>query len=305
MDRLRGPLGRAAGGVLQRADRPQHEGPVAPPDRVVAGLARPRLRGAGGRRLRHGGDRPVLQRGRQGLEGARPAASQPGADGPRARVRFSALHRVRGRSRDLAAGGAAAARASALVGPDHLGLGRDVRPSPEAVSRDRSGVDPARVRSPCCSGSCSAWSISSARYRSGRGYVRLPRARDRHDAHAARSRLVQAATACALVEIDAGRRSARSPPTGSRFVGSGPCSARSHSSCSCGWSHRNRVPVPGGGLARRALVPAAPLSSSTIATASRPFAAARGSFGALDPHRVARRRQRRLALAPGRSSALC
>ena len=40
VDRLRGPLGRAAAGVLQRADRAEPEEAVDAPDRVVAGLAR-------------------------------------------------------------------------------------------------------------------------------------------------------------------------------------------------------------------------------------------------------------------------
>ena len=156
VDHVRGPLGRAPGGVLQRADRSQHEGPVAPPDRVVAGLARSRLRGAGGRRLRHGRDRPVLQRRRQGLEGARAAAPQPRHDAARARDDPRPA-RVRGRPRDLAAGGAAAARPATLVGPDHLRLGSDVRPTPGAVPRHRRAPDPARhSRSRCCSGSCSA-----------------------------------------------------------------------------------------------------------------------------------------------------
>ena len=78
VDRLRGPLGRAAAGLLQRADRPEHEGSVDASDRVVAGLARPGVRGAGGRRLRHRRDRSVLQRCRQGLEGSRPSPPQPG-----------------------------------------------------------------------------------------------------------------------------------------------------------------------------------------------------------------------------------
>ena len=101
---------------------PEHERPVAPPDRVVAGLARPRLRGAGGGRVRHGCDRPVLQRGRQGLEGARPPPAEPGPDPARARDDPRAAG-LRGRSRDLAAGGAAAARPPPFVGPDHLRLG--------------------------------------------------------------------------------------------------------------------------------------------------------------------------------------
>ena len=43
--------------------------------------------------------------------------------------------RVRGRPRDLAAGGAAAHRPPTVVGPDHLRLGSDVRRTPAAVPR--------------------------------------------------------------------------------------------------------------------------------------------------------------------------
>ena len=74
-----GRWGELAEGVLQRADRPEPEGPVDAPDRLVAGLARPELRGARGRRLRHGRDRPLLHRRREGIEGSRPPAPEPGA----------------------------------------------------------------------------------------------------------------------------------------------------------------------------------------------------------------------------------
>ena len=135
LDRVRGPLGRAPEGVLQRADRPEHEGSVDASDRVVAGLARPGLRGSRGRRLRDGRDRPVLRRRREGLEGARPPAAQPDDDAARDR-RDPRAARLRRRSRDLAPGCAAPDRPAPLVGADHLGLGPDVRP---AAARSSSG----------------------------------------------------------------------------------------------------------------------------------------------------------------------
>ncbi len=46
VDHVRGTVGRAAEGLLQRADRPQHEDAVADADRVVGGLARSQLRRA-------------------------------------------------------------------------------------------------------------------------------------------------------------------------------------------------------------------------------------------------------------------
>ncbi len=62
VDHLRGALGRAAEGVLQRADRPEHEDAVDDADRVVRGLARPQLRGADRGHPRDGRHRLLLHR---------------------------------------------------------------------------------------------------------------------------------------------------------------------------------------------------------------------------------------------------
>ena len=78
-----GPLGRAAAGLLQRADRPQPEGAVDGADPLVAELARPRLRRAcrrGGGNAHH---RLLLRRhGRRvaaaGAGGQRPVADHRG-----------------------------------------------------------------------------------------------------------------------------------------------------------------------------------------------------------------------------------
>ena len=145
--------------------------------------------------------------------------------------------RVRGRARDLAAGGAAAARPEAFLGPDHLRLGSDVRPTPATLPRHRRAPDPADA----CDHAAAMAPVPPDRsrrhpHRPGRGHVRVRRPRDRRDADAARSRArpggdrVRARRArCRPPD----RR--RSPPTGSHCSGSARCSARSRSSCSSGW----------------------------------------------------------------------
>ena len=78
LDRLPGPLGRAAAGVLQRPDGPEPEDAVDAADPVVGGLARPELHGPGRERVRHDRDRLLLPGDRQRVEGAR-AARPPSA----------------------------------------------------------------------------------------------------------------------------------------------------------------------------------------------------------------------------------
>ncbi len=136
VDRLRGPLGRAAEGVLQRADRPEPEDAVDEADHLVRRLARPELRGADGRGFRYRDDRLLLLRGREGLEGARAAPQQPRSARhyPRRRPGPRGL---RGRPCDLDSGRAAAHRASAVVGPDHLCIREDVRQAPRPLPRAR------------------------------------------------------------------------------------------------------------------------------------------------------------------------
>ena len=67
LDHLRGTLGRAAEGVLQRPHGAEPQDAVDRADRVVRGLARQQLRGPDGRRLRDGRHRPVLLRRRERL----------------------------------------------------------------------------------------------------------------------------------------------------------------------------------------------------------------------------------------------
>ena len=68
LDRVRGPLGRAPAGLLQRPDRSEPEGAVDGADHLVRSLARPQLRGARGRLRRDGRDRLLLRGRRGGIE---------------------------------------------------------------------------------------------------------------------------------------------------------------------------------------------------------------------------------------------
>ena len=77
VDRVRGTVGRAAEGLLQRPDRPEPEDAMDEADHVVRGLARPELRGADRRRVRHRDDRLLLLGGRERLASARRTSSEP------------------------------------------------------------------------------------------------------------------------------------------------------------------------------------------------------------------------------------
>ena len=103
VDHVRGTMGRAAEGLLQRADRPQHEDAVADPDRMVGGLARSQLRRADRRPARHERHRLLLLRRRARLGCADLAASEPacGVHRPREPPRAVRLRRDQG---DLDAG---------------------------------------------------------------------------------------------------------------------------------------------------------------------------------------------------------
>ena len=136
VDRVRGPVGGARVRVLQRPDGPEHEDAVDEPDRLVAGLARSELRRAGGRRFRDRGDRSLLPGCREGLEGPRAAPQEPGRDAARPR-RDPRADRLRRDSGDMAPRGAAANRAAAKLGSDHLDVGPRVRATPTVVPRPR------------------------------------------------------------------------------------------------------------------------------------------------------------------------
>ena len=117
VDHLRGALGRAAEGVLQRADGPEHEDAVDDADRVVRGLARPELRGSDRRPPRDERHRLLLHRCREGLRGAERAPAEPDGDLSR-HCRRPRADRVRGDQGDLDTASAAPDRASPYVGSD-------------------------------------------------------------------------------------------------------------------------------------------------------------------------------------------
>ena len=76
-----GAMGAARGGVLQRADRPEHQGELDPPDQLPGGEGpRRQLRGARRRPVRHLRHRLLLQRGLRRV-GGRPQARRPSRRG--------------------------------------------------------------------------------------------------------------------------------------------------------------------------------------------------------------------------------
>ena len=77
LDRLRGTLGGASEGLLQRSDRAEPEDAVDRADRMVEDLAGQKLRGADGRHPRNRRHRLLLLCGRDGLPRARRAPAQP------------------------------------------------------------------------------------------------------------------------------------------------------------------------------------------------------------------------------------
>ena len=145
VDRLRGSLGRAPGGVLQRADGAQRQAPVDGADRLVRGVARPCLRRSDRRRARDGRDRLLLRRGLRRLRGADQAPPRSASRPDRAR-RPPRAPDLRGREGHLDAGRAAARRATPSVGPDPVLREPDVRRSAAAVPRDRPLADSDRAR---------------------------------------------------------------------------------------------------------------------------------------------------------------
>ena len=128
VDHVRGTLGRAAEGVLQRADRPQHEDAVADADRMVARTgaiaATPSDRGS----VRHERHRLLLLRRRAG-SGASLAAPEP-ARGVLSSSEPPRPARLRRDQGDLDAGAPLCRSAPARVGPDPLRVRRDVREAP-------------------------------------------------------------------------------------------------------------------------------------------------------------------------------
>ena len=186
MDRLRRALGRAAEGLLQRADRPEPEDAVDPADHVVRGLARSKLCGADWRNLRHRVDGLLLFGGREGLAGAHATPDQS-ASAPRRRRHVAGPRDLRDRTSQLDPGRPAPDRPPPVVGTDHRSLGEDVRQAPSPVPRSR------RAPHPHCSGDdvravAADRGDRPARNRVGGGSrcLGVPLRHRRHDVRAAR-----------------------------------------------------------------------------------------------------------------------
>ena len=114
---------------------------------------------------------------------------------------------LRRRTRDLDAGRADSHRPPPLVGPDHLGLRAYVRQTAAALPRARRPADPDRGRDHihASGSSCKSWTSSApSRVRRPGSWAFLAAVIGTTFALLGLG-LVQAATACALVEIDAGR----------------------------------------------------------------------------------------------------
>ena len=143
LDHLRGPLGRAPEGVLQRPDGAQPQGSVDGADPLDRGLARPRLRDPGGRRARDRRDRSVLRRRGDRVRRPAPGGGQPAPGRARPAARRGADH-VGDRPCHLASDGAPPRRAPPQRRAD-AGRGRPlVRLAPAALHRDRRGLAPDR-----------------------------------------------------------------------------------------------------------------------------------------------------------------
>ena len=207
VDHVRGPVGRAPEGVLQRPDRAEPEGSVDCADRVggrggataATGSRRPACSGTGATDLFCSGVE-------QGSEALSRLIRNPAADPPVAR-RAARAGRVGDRAGDVDAGRAAAHRTPPHVGPDPVGVRADVRRTPAAVRRARPPADPDRVSSSRrCSG-CSSGGIDAIGSVTGEaaGFFAFFAVVIGTTLTLLGLGLVQAATACALVEIDAGR----------------------------------------------------------------------------------------------------
>ncbi len=302
VDRVRGALGRAPEGVLQRPDRPEPEDAVddsrSRGRRAGATGATPSRRAAPSARARPTSSAPRVEKGSRALVRLlrNPGLAHPRARrDPRPRRSSPPCGRRGRRSRRFAS------RAAALVGPDPLRVGADVR---QAAARSSSA-------SACCcipialviDASCSGSLLEGARplgIVTGRGGRRLGRsspsssARRSRSSASASSRQRRRARSSRSTRI---ARSARSARTGSRSGASGRCSARSRSSSWCGSClTSDRVPHPGRDLAS----PSAG-ASSRRSSSSRTDGRSARSAGA---RALVRRRWIRIGSLVGLSAAI-
>ncbi len=155
---------------------------------MVGRVERAQLRGADRRSVRDGCDRLLLQRGRNGLESARPAAPKPHRDDPRSRSAALA-RRLPRHPYVVAARLAATARTKTTLGPDPLRGGPHVRQASCALPRDRRTTHTARTRHLGRAGDRSRrlWPARCGHHRRVGRSTRPAGRRGRHDAHPARA----------------------------------------------------------------------------------------------------------------------
>ena len=189
LDRLRGPLGRAPAGLLQRPDRAEPEGAVDRADDLGRGLARRELRGAGRRLFRDGCDRLLLRRRRGRIELRAPRRRQRSARRLRPRPPRRA-GRLPADADHLAAVDAAARRPPPFLGADLHGVVASLHQAAVALPRHRAGGDPDLARDHRAPVRALLGDVTR-RHRSerrGRRLPRGPRGLDRDGADAPRPR---------------------------------------------------------------------------------------------------------------------
>ena len=207
LDRLRGSVGRASEGVLQRPHRAQPEAQWTEPIEWSEGW----------RTRSYLPCRPAACSGRaRPTSSARrsrpdrrpdPASARPCRDSARARHDPGA-RRLPRHAHDVATRRAAQGGAPANLGADRLGGRPDVRQTGAAVPRHRRPVHPARLlrsRSSRLSSSAGSDWPASIRRESRPGALALLVVALGMTLTLLGLALLQAVTACALVEIDAGR----------------------------------------------------------------------------------------------------
>ncbi len=228
VDHVRGTLGRAAEGVLQRPDRPEPQDAVDRAHHLVRGLALAKLRSADRRSLRHRRDGLLLQRGRDGFrcrDGPRPGPDDD-PDHDRDPVPAARLARE---THHVAARRAASPCTPARLGADPVQCRADVRlAAGRALRGHRPHLHPARDRDLArAGGSCSAASGCWASTPRARGRARWccswsPSARR---SHCSASGSCRPRRRWPWSRSTGGTRSGRSTRTAWRSLGSALCSA--------------------------------------------------------------------------------
>ena len=137
LDRVRGSVGRAPAGVLQRSDWPEPEAAMDPAAPVGGGLAQPELRSSSRRRAGDPGNRFLLRRCRRRLRAPAATRARAARRPPRARCAHRALG-VRALACHLATDRAAPPGTSSGLGSDHCRGRTHVPPADVALRGNRA-----------------------------------------------------------------------------------------------------------------------------------------------------------------------